>query len=165
MLNTTEIIEKLSAPFPPSAIRWRVGSTNAKKLGVPANQATKGIPLAYIDARDAMERLDSVVGAENWQRRYPWSDGHRLCCEVGIRINDEWIWKSDGGGDTQVEAEKGAFSDAFKRACVNWGIARYLYDMPNVWIDLDKGRIGDPKSLTERLATWQGEYFNKRKAA
>ena len=158
-MNAKEIMDGLSAPFPVGSIHFRIGPTLRDK--------TKGVPLAYIDARDAMERLDSVVGPENWQRRYPWSDGKRLCCEVGIRINGEWIWKSDGGGDTAVEAEKGCFSDAFKRACVNWGIARYLYDMPNAWVELkDEGKkFKDESELKRRMDAWQTRYFTKENAA
>lgn len=120
---------KLCAPFPPEVVSWRVGSTNADK--------TRGLALAYIDARDVMRRLDEVCGPENWQRRYPWSDGKRLPCEIGIRVNGEWIWKSDGAGETDVEAEKGAFSDSFKRAAVSWGIGRYLYDLESPWVALE----------------------------
>lgn len=154
--DTAQIIRELAAPFPAKNIHFRVGARTKDKK--------KGIPLAYIDARDAMERLDAVVGPENWQRRYPWSDGGRLYCEVGIRLNGEWIWKGDGAGDTQVEAEKGAFSDAFKRACVNWGLAQYLYDMPNAWLELNEYGNGfkEPEQVRSRFEAWQKKYFEKR---
>ena len=105
-------IEKLSEPFPASAISWRIGSTNSDK--------TKAIPLAYIDARDVMERLDHVCGPQNWQCDYPFQG----CCRIGIKIDGEWVWKSNGAGETHVEAEKGQYSDAFKRAAVSW---RFTY--------------------------------------
>lgn len=91
--------------------------------------------LAYIDARDVMDRLDWVVGPANWQDRYPFVG----CCEIGIKVGGEWLWKSNGAGVTQVEAEKGQYSDAFKRAAVLWGIGRYLYDLPNKWYKLKEG--------------------------
>lgn len=119
----------LSAPFRPDLVSWRVGSTTQDKK--------KGMALAYIDARDVMVRLDEVCGPENWQRRYPWSEGKRLCCEIGIKVDGEWVWKSDGAGDTDVEAEKGSFSDAFKRAAVSWGIGRYLYELDSPWVELE----------------------------
>ena len=138
----------LERPFPAHKIHWRVGATTKDK--------SKGIPLAYIDARDAMKRLDDVVGMENWQCDYPLADSGLLICRVGIRINDEWIWKANGAGDTQVEAEKGKCSDAFKRAAVLWGIARYLYALPNQWVPLENRRI--PKAtlikLGETLPVW-----------
>lgn len=125
----SDLLSKLSAPFVPAAVSWRVGSTTQDKK--------RGLALAYIDARDVMKRLDDVVGPENWQRRYPWSEGKRLCCEIAIRIDGEWISKADGAGDTDVEAEKGSFSDAFKRAAVSWGIGRYLYDIESPWVELE----------------------------
>lgn len=122
------LFEQLSAPFPPASIHWRVGSTNQAK--------TSGLALAYLDARDVMERLDSVVGPANWQNRYPHANG-KTVCEIGIKIDGEWIWKADGSGDTDVEAEKGALSDAFKRAAVRWGIGQYLYGLGNVWVEIE----------------------------
>ena len=87
-----------------------------------------GKQLAYIDARDVADRLDEVVGQAFWQNRYTCVNGVTVC-EIGIKVDDEsWIWKSDGAPETTIEAEKGALSDAFKRAAVKWGIARYLYD-------------------------------------
>lgn len=124
----------LSAPFPPHLVHWRIGSTNKDK--------TKGLALAYIDARDVMERLDEVCGPENWQCRYPHADG-KTCCDIGIYSErlGAMVWKSNGAGDTDVEGDKGAFSDAFKRAAVLWGIGRYLYDLGNVWVEIEaKGK-------------------------
>jgi len=120
--------DRLKAPFPPSSVHWRVGSTNKDK--------TNGLALAYLDARDVMERLDEVVGPDRWQNRYPHANG-KTVCEIGIKIGDEWIWKADGSGDTDVEAEKGALSDAFKRAAVRWGIGQYLYGLGNVWVEIE----------------------------
>ena len=163
-----DIFEQLKAPFPAHAVHWRVGATNAKKLGVKPWEATKGIALAYIDARDVMERLDEVVGAGNWQCRYPLASGSLLICEIGIRmppsyverndgaieratpLHEDWIWKANGAGETDIEADKGRCSDAFKRAGVLLGIGRYLYNLPNAWHDLKNGKfVQEP-----RLPNW-----------
>ena len=82
---------------------------------------------------DVMKRLDDVMGLE-WQCRYPFEG----CCEIGLKIDGEWVWRSNGAGETQVEAEKGQYSDAFKRAAVLWGIGRYLYYLPNVWVPINE---------------------------
>ena len=159
------IAEKLKAPFPVNRIHWRVGSTNAKKLGVKPWEATKGIALAYIDARDVMQRLDDVVGPLNWQCRYSHITDKGVVCEIGILVDGNWLWRANGAGDTQVEAEKGAMSDAFKRAAVMWGIGRYLYSLPNTWVDLDNGRIKNPPALPN-WATPEGyqQILDKRAA-
>lgn len=134
-------LHKLKDPFPVNLISWRVGATNAKKNG---GKATSGIALAYIDARDVMERLDTVCGIENYQVLHPHANG-KTSCRIGIKIKDEWIWKENGAGDSAMDAEKGAFSDSFKRAAVLWGVGRYLYDVPNIWVDLDDwGKIKNP---------------------
>jgi hypothetical protein len=136
----SDILEQLKAPFPENQIHWRVGATSKDK--------SKGIGLAYIDARDAMKRLDDVVGFENWQDEYVETPSGRLICRLSVRLDGEWITKSDGAGETQVEGEKGAISDAFKRAAVKWGVARYLYYLPNVWVELDQYRkIKNPPAL------------------
>lgn len=98
--------------------QWRVQSFSKYK--------PEATCVAYIDARDAQELLDKVVGPENWQDEY-YQVKNTMVCKVGIKIGGEWVWKSDGGAETDVEAEKGELSDSFKRACVKWGIGRFLY--------------------------------------
>jgi hypothetical protein len=115
--------QKLCAPFPPSAIHWRVGNVFSKD-----GLESTAMVLAYLDARDVMDRLDEVAGPGNWQCRYSHAD-KKTICDIGIRIDGDWVWKADGAGDTDIEADKGALSDAFKRAAVRWGIGRYLYGL------------------------------------
>ena len=153
------IFDKLKRPFPLKAVHWRIGAINRDK--------TSAIALAYIDARDAMQRLDEVVGPANWQCRYPLADNGLLICEIGLNVDaatglsmpsaaGNWIWKANGAGDTQVEAEKGKASDAFKRAAVLWGIGRYLYALPNVWVPIEGKRLPDSSIdlLVKRLPWW-----------
>jgi hypothetical protein len=135
----TDIYQKLKAPFDPNIIKWRVGSTTADKK--------RGLALCYIDARAVIDRLDEVMGPQNWQSSHTCSDGKTIC-RIGLRIDNEWIWKSDGAGDTQIEADKGAISDALKRAAVQWGIGRYLYDFGDNWVALDNRRIAKGEYAT-----------------
>ena len=133
-MNPIELKSALERPFKTSQLNWRVGATNKKKVQPP----DKGIALAYLDARNVMQRLDEAVGFQNWQNRYTLSEGGLLVCEIGIRFDNEWLWRSNGAGETDIEGEKGKASDAFKRAGVMWGIGRYLYQLPNVWVPIDK---------------------------
>lgn len=111
----TNVFKELKAPFHPNDIKTRKAFGGNKKI------------LHYIDARTVMERLDLVVGEANWQSDVTSADGKTIC-KLSIRIDDEWIHKTDGAGDTGIEADKGAISDAFKRAAVLFGIGRYLYE-------------------------------------
>jgi hypothetical protein len=124
-----ELEQNLKRPFPKNALSWRVGSTNKDK--------TKGMMLAYIDARDVMTRLDRAVGHGNWRSEYREVMG-RLVCRIGIKMGEEWVYREDGAGDTDVEGQKGGLSDALKRAAVQWGIGRYLYELPSPWVELNE---------------------------
>lgn len=132
----TDIFDELKAEFPRQAISWRAQSMKA--------DGTAAMALAYIDARDVMNRLDDVCGPAGWQCRYPHANG-KTVCEIGIRVGEEWIWKADGAGDSDIEAEKGALSDAFKRAAVRWGIGRYLYDLASPWVNCESYERGGKK--------------------
>lgn len=124
-MPTSEEIKALFAEFPKDAISWRAQTLT--------KDGDKAMALAYIDARDVMDRLDDVCGASDWQDRYEFH-GARTVCYLSIRVDNEWITKADGAGDSDVEAEKGAISDALKRAAVKWGVGRYLYDLPAPWV-------------------------------
>jgi hypothetical protein len=114
--------ENLRKPFPPEDIEWRIQRAGEK------NNRLWAMCLAYVDSRAIRKRLNDVCGPENWQSDFK-SVGNGICCRIGIRFMDQWIWKSDGAGETQVESVKGNFSDALKRAGYSWGIGEYLYDL------------------------------------
>jgi hypothetical protein len=133
----------LAAPFPREAISWRAQKLTANK--------DKALALAYIDARDVMRRLDTVCGPENWSDSYAETPRGRVICTLSIRINGEWISKSDGAGDTDVEGEKGGLSDAFKRAAVKWGIGRYLYEVEAIYAPCE--------TFKDRWCKWKQEAF------
>lgn len=135
------IIAKLKEPFDPKVIHWRVGATTVDK--------SKGIALAYINSRDAMKRLDDVCG-DLWQCEYPFEG----CCRIGVKIGDDWVWRSNGAGETDIEGEKGRYSDAFKRAAVLWGVGRYLYYLPNEWVELTPKGRSHVLARTPTLPKW-----------
>jgi hypothetical protein len=133
---TPEQVANLAAPFAPEAVHWRAQTVTER------DGKHKALALAYLDARDVQDRLDSVCGPENWEDSYIETPKGRIIGTIRIRIGEAWISKSDGAGDTDVEGEKGALSDALKRAAVKWGIGRYLYNMPNVWVPCEVGNNG-----------------------
>lgn len=122
--------QRLECPFPPRAVSWRIGSKT--------KDGSKARLLAYIDARDVMERLDKACGFDGWQCNYTHADGGVAVCNIGIRVNGEWLWRANGAGDSAVEPEKGKLSDAFKRAAVLWGIGRYLYGLDSPWVEINE---------------------------
>lgn len=151
----SNLLDRLAAPFNPELVHWRVGATSGDK----------GIALAYIDARHVMQRLDDVCGPENWQALYDNAGNGKTCCRIGINVygnivsieengavipSEKWVWKSNGAGDTDIESDKGAFSDAFKRAAVLWGIGRYLYDLDSPWVAMNGKKIKESEFIRLR---------------
>lgn len=111
---TPEVLNQLAIPTPPSARKQR--------------QGPGGRMLTYVDARYVQGVLDSEVGPGNWQSEFIIGGGGKVACRIGIFVAERgWVFKGDGAGETDIEGEKGSFSDAFKRAGVAWGIARDLY--------------------------------------
>ena len=153
-MTAQTIFDQLCAPFPTEYVKWRVGPTNERSK--KPDERLEGEPLAYIDARAVMDRFDSVLGPERWQCTYTPGVGASIVCNIGVLIGDEWIWKADGAGPSDTEPEKGALSDAFKRAAVRWGVARYLYDLEVRWVPLD-----DRKRITKPTMQWLAEQHDK----
>lgn len=147
MKTAIEIYDELSYPFANEEIDWRIGSTNADK--------TKGMALAYLDARCVMDRLDSVCGPANWQCNYLFGSGTSTVCNLGIFMDGSWVWKADGAGATDVEGEKGALSDALKRAAVRFGVGRYLYELKSPWVAIT------PMGRSFRIADGEQKVLDK----
>lgn len=132
-------------PLKAEEIDVRVGTCNEKGVSL----------LLYKDARVDANILDETVLNDSWQCRFYECKGN-LFCSVGVRVNSisdplshEWVWKDDCGAPSNMEAEKGEASDAFKRACFKWGIGRELYTAPFIWVpaercNIKQGRNGKP---------------------
>lgn len=140
-----------------------------KQLAEPMDYKTRVWPwwkeLAYIDARQAQDRLDEVCWIDGWKVDYKelrWE----LFAWVSIKLKVwveriynnllstnstiettpkyEWITKWDWWSESNIEKEKGAISDSFKRACVVWWLWRFLYSIKPTW----KPKT-DPKDTTK----------------
>ena len=127
-------------------IKFRELTANDIECRVQSVKQNGLVLLLYKNARVDMNILDETVGAENWQREHYECKGN-LFCRVGVDVsgNDNWVWKSDCGTESNTEAQKGEASDSFKRACFNWGIGRELYTAPFIWIPADKCGISNGK--------------------
>ncbi len=133
---------KLQAAFDPKDVEWRIGRSGVKKDG-----GCWAMALAYLTNRAIMNRLDEVYGPEGWKNEFrEWNVGGRpgVLCGISIRFNrddkecggySEWITKWDGAENTDFEAVKGGLSDSMKRAAVQWGIGRYLYNLEETFVE------------------------------
>jgi hypothetical protein len=149
-----DLFAALATPFEPSEVKVR-------------SQA--GRQFHYITARTAMNRLDTVLGPENWFDEY-FPQENSVLCKLTIRLPDgALLTKADAGGYAgmadQGDDDKSGYSDAFKRACVKFGIARYLYrdGVPSYPAAADADQEGGPKNVRElfeaRLVAFQMDLF------
>ena len=130
------IREELARPFAPEDLEWRIQVTSRDK--------TSGLAIPYVTNRAIQDRLDEVVGPENWYNDYkPWHGNGKKDAQIcGISIYFEgkgFITKWDGAEDSDIEPIKGGLSDSMKRSAVQWGIGRVLYKMTKpLWVRIEQ---------------------------
>ena len=152
-----EMLEILSRPFDPKEVEV--------KVQVVSKDRAKGQVVAYVDARTVLDRLDEAVGPTGWSDGYEVLnngtdyDGRRLV-EVKCTLTVLGISKEDVG---EGDSLKAAFSDALKRAAVKFGVGRYLYRLPKVWVDLDeRGNIKNPEAVKRLLLGSEADNASPR---
>lgn len=133
-MEAQDITQKLQEPFPASEIEWRVQRV------VPTQRGNRAIVVPYVTNRAIMNRLDIIFGVGGWKNEYQEWRAKGVKCGLSIKVAGEWITKWDASDETDFEGTKGGFSGAMKRAAVQFGIGRYLYDLDEVWVDIkDRG--------------------------
>lgn len=111
----------------------------------------KATLLLYQTARCPMEILDESCPGE-WASDYK-EVGGNVYCGIGIKIDDEWVWRWNAGTEGNIGEGKSTASDAFKRAATMWGIGRELYNSPKVKIDCpDSYYYNDKLTMTFSVA-------------
>ncbi|WP_312259502.1 Rad52/Rad22 family DNA repair protein [Pluralibacter gergoviae] len=141
-------LSKLDEPFAQEDVEWRV-----QQCGMASN-GPWAMVLCYVTNRAIMKRLDDVCGKAGWRNEYrdiPNNGG--VECGISIKVDGEWITKWDAAENTQVEAVKGGRSGAMKRAAVQWGIGRYLYQLEERFAVCS----------TERNNSWNKASFKDKK--
>ena len=139
---SSEMLAKLEAFFKESQLSWKPQVLSADK--------TRALAVAYVDARDVARRLDQVCGGE-WSFTWEAVDATYVKGSLSIcgTVRQDVGEKGDGEAG---ETLKAAVSDALKRCAVLFGVGRYLYYLPGVWVGYDK----EKKCFTEipGLPTW-----------
>ena len=135
----------LTAPILPNEIEWRVQSqTSTGKL----------IVVPYINNRCVMHRFDAAFGAENWTSEFS-EISNGFLCRLTVTVNKREVYREDGASKTNIEPEKGGISDAMKRAAVQFGLGRCLYDYPRVFIECEGKFIPDwAYDKLDKLVEW-----------
>lgn len=140
-ITLKNLIDQFKDPFPATQIEYRAIQWNKDN--------TQAMPFAYLNARAVMDRLDEVLGGR-WALNtepVPSAFGNeKVCVKATIIIYaDDGVYSRSGFGEEDLrfgkdsdkiinDPWKSAESDAIKRAAIAWGIGRYLYDCPKVWM-------------------------------
>ena len=127
-------LNNLRKPFKEADLEWRVGRSGSGNKGLWAKV------LVYVTNRAIQDRLDEVVGPENWENEFSKGPEGGVICGIGIRVKTpegvHHVWKYDGAENSEIESIKGGLSNSMKRAAVQWGIGRYLYGIPESWAEI-----------------------------
>lgn len=101
------------------------------------NVGDKIAMLLYIDSRAVTKLLDEWVGNMNWQSEF-YEVAGQIVGKLGIWDEDKhiWVYKSDVGSESNIEAQKGLISDCYKRLLSRWGTTE-LYSSPDLLLPDD----------------------------
>ena len=131
-------INKLDDLFEEDEIEWRISRSGKKKNG-----DIWATGLAYVTARAIQNRLDDVCGKMFWQNEFREWKGDAQLCGISIYNKDLniWVTKYDGSENTSFSGTKGGLSGSEKRAGCQWGIGRYLYKLPETFVETSLTKV------------------------
>jgi hypothetical protein len=137
----------LTEPFDPSEIKWRVTHTT--------RDGSRGAVIAFADPRAYSDRLNQVFTPSGWTRTYEVNTVSSVTrikkdkliqtgkvlvtCTVtiaglGTHADSGEEWADEENAMTSAQAQ------AFKRACICFGLGRYLYNFAEMWVPLNQYR-------------------------
>lgn len=117
--------------------------------------------LLYKTARTDADILDETVGADKWENDFKVID-EVLYGGIGVDYGNGMVWKWDAGTESNMEADKGRASDAFKRAGFKHGIGRELYTAPYIFVPADKCNITKDRKCYDKFTVSWIDYTDGR---
>lgn len=122
----------LDESFSGDDLEWKV-----QTCGIGNNGKPWALIVPYVANRAIMSRLDKAVGKLNWKNEYRDIGDKGVECGIAIRCPEtsEWIWKFDAAECSDIEPVKGGRSNSMKRAAVQWGMGRHLYNIGETWAE------------------------------
>ena len=143
-MKLSDVQKRLQAPFPAHMVSWKPAAFNTER--------TRALMLAHVDARAVQDRLDAIC-PDAWSFEMEVVQGAPTPTVKGrltvLGVTREDIGEAPEGSNSPFKA---AASDALKRCAVQFGVGRYLYDLPRQWVDWDNERRGPKQGL--ELPEW-----------
>ena len=135
-LDTARLLEELQVPFDPALIRWRANEFKVLQ------RRKFGLFFPHADPRAYKDRLNALFGPMLWSDHYEITtipSKILVVCKLTITplgphshsaTGEEW--SRNENASTSAEAQ------AFKRSCAAFGLGRYLYYFPGIWLEVDR---------------------------
>ena len=157
-LDVKKLLADLEVPFSPDQVQWRVTNTT--------NDKKRGQIVPYADPRAYTDRLNALFSPQGWTREYKIETMNNITrmkkgesiisgkVLVTCTVTIIGLWSHSGTGEEWADDDNGmtsADAQAFKRACSCFGLGRYFYDFPAIWVDLDQNR---QPVRTPMLSAW-----------
>jgi hypothetical protein len=141
-ITLDQLVEDLRAPFPPAEIKF------LPKSPVQRGDTWVCLALPYADKRAYEDRLNTLLpGCWSTPPMTPLVAGNKLVipvtlviCEIAhTDVGEAFLTSLSRKGEPREEenAATEAYSQAFRRACAQVGLGRYLYDLPKAWVPYD----------------------------
>ena len=145
-----QMMPALVEPFDPELVKWKPQATSRDK--------TRGLAVAYVDVRAYQDRLNEVCGSD-------WSDDYELINNGTVilcRLTVAGVTRCDIGeaAASDQNTATSAIAQAFKRACVKFGLGAYLYRLPKIWAAYDEQRRQFTPTAQAELAAIAGAPTN-----
>jgi hypothetical protein len=141
------LFTQLTEPFDPSEIKWRVTHTT--------RDGSRGAVIAFADPRAYSDRLNQIFTPSGWTRTYEVNTVSSVTrmkkdkliqtgkvlvtctlaiAGLGTHADSGEEWADEENAMTSAQAQ------AFKRACICFGLGRYLYNFAEMWVPLNQHR-------------------------
>ena len=144
-----QLLRALGQPFDSPVVKWVVKATAEGKEG-----KRRGLVAAYADPRAYSDRLNQLLSPLGWTQEYSMhvvqdfqrkNGGKETCISAKVmvicRVTIFGLNTHSGTGEEWADNDNAltsADAQAFKRACCCFGLGRYLYSLPQVWVELDE---------------------------
>jgi hypothetical protein len=132
-LHIAKLLEELQVPFDPSLVKWRANETKI------VQRRMYGLCFPYADPRAYKDRLNLLVSPTGWSDKFViTTTPTKIVVTCELRIDQVGCHSGTGEEWAKFEnAATGAEAQSFKRACVGFGLGRYLYDFAGIWLAVD----------------------------
>lgn len=136
-----KIIEAISAPLDPADV-----GLVAKGIGKISDGQFKGVFAPFKTTQSIIDRFNKVCGM-GWEDEYIYDAKDNLTCILKVWDPEEkrWIKRVGIGTGANIETEKASYSDALKRASVQFGHGLELRNFPKIIIDLKESEVEQNK--------------------